>query len=86
MANRPGAGVAPDLERERCVMYFRISASPLRMVRAKPISSCAASNRSSSMGGSIGACGAGHWLGDLGVASTRRAQKEASRSRARMKK
>ena len=60
MRNRPGAGVAPALGRDRCVMNLRISASPPLLDLENPISSGASLNLSSSLGGLIGACEAGY--------------------------
>ena len=83
MANRLGAGVAPDLGRERCVMYLGVSASPPLLVRPKPISSGAALNRISSLGRSIGVVeqDTGSVVWEL---FHRGAEKEALKSRARM--
>ena len=80
--NRPGAGVVPDFGRDRCVINFGISASPPLRERANPISSGAILNLSSFLGGSIGACGAGYWLGALGVDSPRPAERGFEEPRA----
>ena len=58
--NRPGGGFVPVLGRDRCVINLGISASPPLRERANPNSSGARLNLSSSLGGSIGACGAGY--------------------------
>ena len=52
--NRPGAGVALDFGRDRCVINFEISASPPLLERENSISSGARLNRSSSLGGLAG--------------------------------
>ena len=72
---RPGGGFAGVLGRDLCVINLGTSASPPLRERENPNSSGALLKRSSSLGGSMGACGAGYWLGARGVDSPRRAER-----------